>query len=93
MSALFSFLFTHPLPPASLVGLVDLGLQHLDVALDLLDVLVDRGHLQLVLVVVRLRLRLHTHTAHAMKSRQRDATQPRRGREGKTRERRNMQAG
>lgn len=48
----------HPLPPASLVGLVDLGLQDLDVALDLLDVLVDRGHLLLVLIVVRLRLRL-----------------------------------
>ena len=56
---------SHPLPPASLVGLVDLALQHLDVALDLLDVLVDGGHLQLVLVVVRLRLRLRTRQVMA----------------------------
>lgn len=57
-----SLLFSHPLPPASLVCLVDLGLEDLDVALDLLDVLVDCGHLQLVLVVVRLSLRLNKQT-------------------------------
>ena len=49
---------THPLAPAGLVGPVDLGPQHLDLVLDLLNILVDRGHLQLVLVIVRLSLSL-----------------------------------
>lgn len=49
---------THPLTPASLVSLIDLGSQDLDLVFDLLDLLINRRHLQLVLLVVRLRLSL-----------------------------------
>lgn len=50
---------THPLPPAGLAGLVNLGPQDLDLVFDLLDRLVDGAHLELVLIVVRLRLSLN----------------------------------
>lgn len=49
---------THPLSPAGLVGPVDLGPQNLDLVLDLLNILVDPGHFELVLIVVRLNLSL-----------------------------------
>lgn len=49
---------THPLTPASLISFIDLGSQDLDLVLDLLDLLVNGGHLELVLLAVRLRLSL-----------------------------------
>lgn len=70
------YMYTYPLPPASLVGFVDLGTQHLDVILDLLDLLVDRGNLSLVLIVVRLRLGLKTKTHKNKKTQERGEVKP-----------------